>query len=96
MDESDGLENRCASYFYHQRLGPMKEAPSNEGAFLVSATPPIGKAPGGEVLMTVWAWLVGAISDLAPGPPGSSSATPNLAWNVGRSSPEYRGSTIRW
>jgi len=24
----------------------MKEAPSNEGAFLVSATPPIGKAPG--------------------------------------------------
>jgi len=27
-------------------LDPMKEAPSFEGAFLVSATPPIGKAPG--------------------------------------------------
>ena len=27
-------------------LGPMKEAPSFEGAFLVSATPLIGKAPG--------------------------------------------------
>jgi hypothetical protein len=26
------------------RLGPMKEVPSFEGAFLVSATPPIGKA----------------------------------------------------
>ena len=24
----------------------LKEAPSNEGAFLVSETPPIGKAPG--------------------------------------------------
>ena len=27
-------------------LDPMKEAPSFEGAFLVSATPPIGKALG--------------------------------------------------
>ena len=27
-------------------LDPMKEAPSNEGASLVSETPPIGKAPG--------------------------------------------------
>ena len=31
-------------------LGPMKEAPSNEGAFLVSAAPPISKAIGGRVL----------------------------------------------
>jgi len=27
-------------------LDPMKEAPSFEVAFLVSSTPPIGKAPG--------------------------------------------------
>jgi len=27
-------------------LGPMEEAPSFEGAFLVSATSPIGKATG--------------------------------------------------
>ena len=52
MDESDGLENRCASHFCHQRLGPMKEAPSTEGAFLVSATPASGRLRGG-VLVTV-------------------------------------------
>ena len=45
MDESDGLENRCASHSFNQWLGPMKEAPSNERASLVYATPPIGKAP---------------------------------------------------
>ena len=39
----DTLENRYTSHFCHQRLGPMKEAPSNEGAFLVPATPHIGK-----------------------------------------------------
>ena len=43
MDESDGLENRCTSHSSDEWLGPIKEAPSNEGAFLVSATPPIGK-----------------------------------------------------
>ena len=36
MDESDGLENRYASHFCHQRLGPMKEATSFGVAFLVS------------------------------------------------------------
>ena len=46
MDESDGLENRCTSHSFNQWLGPIKEAPSNEGAFLVSAPPPIGKASG--------------------------------------------------
>jgi len=30
----------------NESLGPMKEAPSNEGASLVSETPHIGKAPG--------------------------------------------------
>ena len=30
----------------NESLDPMKEATSNEGAFLVSETPPIGKAPG--------------------------------------------------
>ena len=52
MDESDGLENRYTSHFCHQRLGPMKEAPLFEGAFLVSETPHIGKAQG-WVLVTV-------------------------------------------
>ena len=42
----DALENRCASHFCHQRLGPMKEASSVEGAFLVSATPGIGELWG--------------------------------------------------
>ena len=52
MDESDGLENRCASHFCHQRLGPMKEAALNEGASLVSETPPSGSHRG-RVLVTV-------------------------------------------
>ena len=43
MDESDGLENRCTSHSFNEWLDPKKEAPSNEGAILVSATPPIGK-----------------------------------------------------
>jgi tRNA(His) 5'-end guanylyltransferase len=47
-----GLENRCASHLCHQRLDPMIEAHSNEGAFLVSETPHIGKAQG-WVLVTV-------------------------------------------
>ena len=46
MDESDGLEIRYASYSAIEWLDPIKEAPSNEGAFLVSATPPNGTAPG--------------------------------------------------
>ena len=39
-------ENRCASHFCHQRLDPMKEAPSNDGASLVSETPPSAKHRG--------------------------------------------------
>ena len=36
-------------------LGPMKEAPSNEGAFLVFSDTPIGKAPGvGTERVGVW------------------------------------------
>ena len=66
MDESDGLENRCASHFCHQRLGPMKEAPSLEGAFLVLATPLIGK-PRGWVLVTVGVCLQGAVAVLTLG-----------------------------
>jgi hypothetical protein len=46
VDESDGLENRYTSHFCHQRLGPMKEASSVEGAFLVSETPGIGELYG--------------------------------------------------
>ena len=40
----NGLQIRYASYSAIEWLDPMKEAPSNEGAFLVSTTPPIGKA----------------------------------------------------
>ena len=40
MDESDGLESRCASHSFDQRLVPMKEAPSFEGAFLVISDTP--------------------------------------------------------
>ena len=37
------LQIRYASYSANEWLDPMKEAPSNEGALLVSATLPIGK-----------------------------------------------------
>ena len=63
-------------------LGPMKEAPSNEGAFLVSATSPIGKAPGwgtGDGSGVV----AGTGANSNSGPSGSSSGTWNLAWNFG-------------
>jgi len=71
----------------------MKEAPSIEGAFLVSATPPIGKAPGvgylegrgiGSRSVKVTGrrqstWLPSRLRGATHGPLGSSSATPNLA-----------------
>jgi hypothetical protein len=41
----------------------MKEAPSNEGAFLVSATPPSGSL-GGGVLVTVGEWLLSPMAVL--------------------------------
>ena len=54
----DALENRYTSHFCHQRLGPMKEAPSFKGASLVSETPPSGTL-GGGVLVTVGVCLEG-------------------------------------
>jgi len=45
------------------RLDPMKEAPSNEGAFLVSATPPSGSL-GGGILVMVGAWSSGQLAVL--------------------------------
>ena len=42
----DTLENRYASYSANEWLDPMKGASSFEGAFLVSATPPIRKPRG--------------------------------------------------
>jgi hypothetical protein len=43
----NGLQIRYASHFFNQWLGPIKEAPSNEGAFLVSETLPSGRHGGG-------------------------------------------------
>ena len=50
MDESDGLENRCASHSFNQRLGPMKEAPSFKGASLVFRDTPNRGGTGGGYL----------------------------------------------
>ena len=69
MDESDGLENRCTSHFCHQRLGLMKEAPSNEGDSLVSAAPPIGKAQG---------WVLVTVGGVLTGPDGSPNLGPSV------------------
>jgi len=66
----------------------MTEAPSNEGAFLVSATPHIGKAPVGEGVPT------GGCGSPTHEPSGSSSGTWNLVWNCGRWLLEYQGSMI--
>ena len=52
MDESNALQIRYASHSFNQWLGPIKEAPSNEGAFLVSDTPHREGIRGG-VLVTV-------------------------------------------
>ena len=65
-------------------LDPMKEAPSFEEAFLVSETPPSGSL-GDGVLVTVGVWLPSRMPSSNLGPSGSSSATPNLAWNSGQS-----------
>ena len=48
-------------------LGPMKEAPSNEGAFLVSATPPSGRHRG---------WGIGDGVGVLTGPGGSPNLGP--------------------
>jgi hypothetical protein len=61
----------------------MKEAPSFEGAFLVSATPPWGRHRG-RVLVTVGAWLAVQDGSASLERPGPSSVTPNSAWNVGQ------------
>jgi len=65
------------------------EAPFIAGAFLVSATPPIGKLPG-------WGTGDGSGGCGSPthGPSGSSLGTPNLAWNYGTWLPGFLGSTI--
>ena len=42
----NGLQIRYASYSAIEWLDPMKEAPSIEGAFLVSATPTSGRHRG--------------------------------------------------
>ena len=60
----------------------MKEAPSNEGAFLVSATPPSGSL--GDGYFKGRGMLIGPEGDPSLGPSGSSSGTWNLAWNFGR------------
>ena len=75
----------------------LKEAPLNEGAFLVSTTPPprkqpragylegmgIGSGSGKVTVRGQRAWLPSRLKGPTYGPSGSSSATPNLAWNFG-------------
>ena len=78
----DALENRCASHFCHQRLGPMKEAPQNEGAFLVSATPHIGK-PQGVGYLEGKGMLTGPDGSASLERSGPSSGTQSLVWNCG-------------
>ena len=63
-------------------LDPMKEAPSVEGAFLVSETPPSGRQKGrgtgdGGVIAGPDGSPTNRTSD-------SSAATPNSAWDYGR------------
>ena len=70
------------------RFRPNGKAPSSEWAFLVSETPHIGKAqrPGtgdGGGMLTE------PEGSLNLRPSGSSSVTPNSAWNCGRSFLEY-------
>ena len=60
-----------------------KRSPLNEVAFLVSVTPPIGKAPGAGYLEGR-GMLIGPVGGPNFGPPVSSSATPNSVWNFGR------------
>ena len=62
-------------------LDPMKEAPSNEEAFLVSVTPPSGRYPGG--VLGGYGYWQPEREGPTHGPSGSSSGTPNLAWNFG-------------
>jgi len=45
-----GLQIRYASHSFNQWLDPKKEAPSVEGASLVSATPPSGRHRGGVLV----------------------------------------------
>ena len=84
------------------------QSPFNRGGFSRSSDTPIGKAPGvgyfkgmgigsrsGKVTVRGQrAWLPSRLKGPTYGPSGSSSATPNLAWNFGRSWPEYRDSTL--
>ena len=60
----------------------MKEAPSFEGASLVSGTPPSG-SPRGWGTGDGEAWLASPLVSPNLGPSGSSSAMWNSAWNFG-------------
>ena len=60
----------------------MKEAPSNEGAFLVSATPPSGRHRG-SVLVTVGVWLAGQLAVLTLDHKNSYLAVKNFSDSLG-------------
>ncbi|SVA53042.1 uncharacterized protein METZ01_LOCUS105896 [marine metagenome] len=62
----------------------MTKTRSNEGAFLVSETPPSRSHRGG-VLVAVVVWLAGPMTNPTHGPSASSLGTWNLVWNFGRS-----------
>ena len=46
MDESDGLENRCASHSRQSMAKSCERSPLNRGAFSCFSDTPIGKARG--------------------------------------------------
>ena len=61
----------------------MKETPSNEGAFLVSATPHIRK-PQGAGYLEGKGMLTGPDGSASLERSGPSSGTQNLVWNFGQ------------
>ena len=87
-----GVSNKTGDSWHFR---PNGKAPSTEGAFLVSATPPVGKPPGvgyfkgmgigsrsGKVTgRSQRAWLPSRLRGPTRGPSGSSSGTWNSAWN---------------
>ena len=60
MPKEFGVSNRNGDSW---RFQPNGKAPSFEGAFLVSGTPPSGSL-GGGVLVTVGVWLAGPMAVL--------------------------------
>jgi len=81
VDESNALQIRYASLSFNQWLGPIKEAPSNKGAFLFQRHPN-REGNGGEYFKGM-GMLIGLVGGPDRGPLVSSLGTWNSAWNFG-------------